>query len=237
MIKEITGIVINERNYSDNDKIITIFCNDGSLKNIKVVSGRKFKNTNRSKTQMFCNGEFIINENINKFSVLKNAMIKNAFLFLKLDIKKYYYGIYFCEFITKIGYYTDLEEEVYSQFILMLSRLEKEQSLEEIRIVYIFVLLKYLGLSPHFDNCVNCGNNNVVSIDYKLGGFICNNCLNHNNKYDIKTLATIKKISMVDFKKLGKINLSSKVIYEIDFFLDKYIAYHLNIKLNSKAFL
>lgn len=238
MNKEVNGIIINERNYLENDKIITIFSEDGTLYSVKVVAGRKLKNANRSKTQMFCQGSFSIKENKDKFSVLKSASITNNYLNLKIDLDNYYYALYFCELITKIGYYNTLESALYSEFILALNRLESVDENATTRILFEFIMLRFAGIKPHFDSCVVCGNNNIVSIDYKLGGYICNNCFDYTHtKYNIKTLAVLKSLNSVEFNRIGKITLSDSVLNDINMFIDKYIEYHLNIKLNTKAYI
>lgn len=238
MNKDIVGIVINERNYSENDKIITIFSETGELYSVKVIAGRKLKNFNRSKTQMFCYGEFKIRENNDKFSVLRSVTLSESFLNLKIDIEKYYCALYFCELITKLGYYNTLESELFKQFILALKRITDNDENVTTRILFELIILREVGLQPHFSACVICGNNDIVSVDYKLGGYICSNCFNfEHKKFDLKTLAVLKTLSEVDFSRVGKINLSEKVLYEINQFITQYIEYHLNIKLNTKQYI
>ncbi len=49
MLVEIVGIIINERNYGDNDKIVTIFSDSGKLYSVKVIAGRKKKRKKKGK--------------------------------------------------------------------------------------------------------------------------------------------------------------------------------------------
>ncbi|MFV0424053.1 MAG: DNA repair protein RecO [Bacilli bacterium] len=238
MLVEIVGIIINERNYGDNDKIVTIFSDSGKLYSVKVIAGRKLKNINRSKTQMFCYGEFKIKENPDRFSVLKSVTINEQFLELKIDLEKYYNALYFCELITKLGYYNNLEAGLFIQFILALKKLSSEKEYISTRILFEFIILRYIGIMPHFDACVVCGNTNIVSVDYKLGGFICSNCFDFSHeKYEVKTLAILKALNNIEFSRVGKITLSEAVLNDISKFVDQYIEYHLNIKLNTKSFI
>lgn len=238
MIIDVNGIVVAERNYSENDKIITIFCDDGSLHSVKVIAGRKLKNVNRSKTQMFCYCSFKIKENSDKFSTLREATIIENFLPLKIDMNKYYFAIYFCELIVKLGYYNTLEKELFDQFYLALNKLIQEENYQPIRILFEFIILKHIGLQPHLDACVVCGNTDIVSVDYKLGGFICSNCFNYTHqRYEIKTLAMLKTLNSLDFTRVGKITLSKDVEDAINKFIDNYIEYHLNMKLNTKQYI
>ncbi len=238
MTIDVVGIVVNERNYLENDKIITIFSNTGRLYSVKVAAGRKLKSVNRSKTQMFCYGSFVITEHSDKFSVLRSAEITNNYLELKMNFDNYYYALYFCELVCKLGYYHDLEESLFKQFILALNRLESSQENNTTKILFELIALEEAGLKPHFDSCVVCNNTNVVTLDYKSAGYICSNCFDFSHKkYELKTLAVIKKLSNVTFDQVGKIELSANVINEINYFIDKYIEYHLNIKLNTKDFI
>ncbi len=238
MNEQINGIVIADKNYLDNDKILTIFATNGMLYQVKAVGVRKLKSKNRSKTQLFCSGTFDIKSYSNKFSVLKTVAVDNSYLGLKLEMDKYYYALYFSEMIYRLGYYNTLNDVLYEQFILALERLVENDSYVTTRILFELIVLKEIGLQPNFNCCIHCGKTNIVSVDVKSGGFICSSCASVTNySYSVKTLAVLKALNSVDFKKVGEINLSKNVIEEIDYFLNSYFEYHLNIKFNTKKFI
>lgn len=238
MIKEVFGIIVNERNYSENDKIITVFADDGMLYQIKVIAARKLKNHNRGKTQMFTMGTFAFNEKNDKFSTLKDVSVKNSFINLKVDIDKYYNALYFSEFITKLGYFESLNPKLFEQYILAIERIVNANSYKEIRVAFEMIVLSYSGIQPNLESCVSCMNSKVVAISVVSGGFLCSNCIDNSAKfYNIKTLAMLKKLSTIDFNSVGNISISDTVLNELDEFINEYIEYHLHIKLNTKKFL
>ncbi len=238
MSKPVTGIIIAQRNYLENDQVLTIFTSNGELIQAKAIGVRKLKSKNRSKTQMFSLGEFDLKFYENKFSVLKTVSLEESFLPIKLDMKKYYYAVYFSEIVYRIGYYNALDEKVYTQYINALKRICDSSDLRAIRFIFEFQILKHTGLSPNFDSCVICGNTNVITACSHTGGYVCSNCIRVTNKrYSLKTLAVLKALANSDLSSVGKISLSNQVKDEIDDFLNDYFEYHVNIHINSKKYI
>ncbi len=238
MSDSVTGIIIAQRNYLENDQILTIFANTGEIVQVKAVSVRKLKSKNRSKTQIFSMGTFDIKQYENKFSVLKTVLLEESFLPLKTNLEKYYYALYFSEIIYRIGFYNALDNQLYNQFIYALKKLCDSEDLTVIRFVFEFKILEHTGLKPNFESCVICGNTNVVTACPKTGGFICSSCLRvTNKKYSLKTLAVLKALANSDLTTVGTIKLSNEVKEEVDDFLSDYFDFHINIKFNSKKYL
>ncbi len=238
MVTSINGIIIFERNYKENDKIITIFSDEGKLYDIRVSNALKYKNKFRNSTQLFSMGCFDIIEYQNRFSSLKNAKIVTTNYELKLDFDVYKYALYFCELIYKVGYYNTLESELYNILITVLNRLMKFNSYQGTKIAFEIQVLKDVGLLPHLNACSCCQNTNVVTLDVKQGGFICNRCVTSNMKnYNIKTLAMLKALSEVNLQSVGEIKVSSLILGEINSFLNEYFDFHLGVKVNSKQFI
>ncbi len=238
MNNQIIGIIIAQRDYLENDRILSIFTNKGDLVQLKATGVRKIKSKNRSKTQLFTLGEFDIVSYENKFSVLKTVTIENSFINLKMDIQKYYYAVYFCEMIYRIGFYNALDIELYNNFIEALQKINDCKIYEIIRIIFEFKVLKCCGLTPNFESCVHCGNTNVVDVCAIDGGYVCENCTTiKSKKYSLKTLAMLKALANCEFATMPNIKISNDIFNQVDEYLSDYFDYHINIKFNSKKYI
>lgn len=239
-IHKVQGVVLKTRNYSDYDKIITIFSDKFGKIDVLCNGARRTKSKQLHLTQQFCFGEFILSKSKDMY-VLNSGSLNNSFQTLLNDYKKLMIGTYFLEFIDK-----SIESENKNVYILALL-LKTLYILEDgnidnylLKVTFDFKLISLLGYTPQVLKCIKCGSKsfNEAYFNINEGGLICNTCINEKGtKINKKELELLKQIRNIKLEDLGKIYYDKSTLKLIDDILDKYISYHLSIKLNTVEFI
>jgi len=106
-----------------------------------------------------------------------------------------------------------------------------------------------LGLKPELDNCISCNKEllcykkNIFDIEH--GGLICKECYKKStenssvNKYILygESVQKMKKFFETGLRSLPNLKLSKVAYEQLDEFINKFMIYHLDIKLKSFDFL
>ena len=236
MIENIEGIIIKETSYSETSKLITLITKEHGVINLLAKGAKTIKSPLRSGTTILTHGHFTIIYKESKLSTLKEVSIINYYKSIKKDINKISYATYILELVEQVIKQTN-NEEVYD---LLVSSLKKiEENLNPLVITNILELkcLNYLGVMPILDCCSICGNKNIITISADHGGYICKNCRTNETITDEKTIKLIRMFYYIDIDKIEKIEISKKIVEEINFFLTSYYERYTGLYLKSKKFI
>ncbi len=237
MIEKVEGVVLSETPYGESSKIINIFTLEHGIIGVIAKGAKSIKSKLRVFTETFTYGYFNIYYKENKLSTLISCDVINSLSFIKKDIK----------LIGYLNYITELIHQVVKQnndsniFILYTDTIKKiNDGLNPMVITNILEikLLDYLGVGLNLDSCVKCGDTtSIVTIDGDAGGYICKKCLTNEFIVDSKTIKMLRMFYYVEIKSVSELNVSEKVINEINYFMDKYYDRYTGLYLNSKKFL
>lgn len=234
---EVEGIVVSETNYSETSKVLNVMTKEYGLIGIMSKGCRNVKSPLRSVSTKLTYGKFIIYYKKGKLSTLKEVTIINPFKNLKKDITKISYASYLLE----------LSEQVQKQnnnegiFNLLIESLKKiDEGYDPLVILNIIELkyLDYLGIMPVIDSCAICGKKtNIVTLSSYKGGYVCNNCYNHEKIVSEKAIKLIRMFFYVDISKITKLEVSDQAKNEINIFLNDYYDRYAGLYLKSKKFI
>lgn len=236
MNKEIEGIILKEKDYSDTSKILDIFTSEYGIIGVIAKGAKSLKSPLRSVTSKFTYGIFNIYYKEGKLSTLKDVEIINNFKNIKKDINLIAYSTYLL----------DLSEQVYKQnnnneiYNILKNTLIKINDLYDPFALNNIVELKYLdylGVMPELSKCSICGSTNIVTLSSDKGGYICSNCRTYEKILDNKTLKLIRMFYYVNISKIDKLNISDNIKKEVNEFLDNYYERYTGLYLKSKNFL
>ena len=94
-----------------------------------------------------------------------------------------------------------------------------------------------MGVGLNLDECVVCGNTNVVALSHSRGGYVCSKCRKNEMLISDKVLKMMRLYYYVDISKISKLDINNEVILSIDNFLDHYYKDYTGLFLKSKRFL
>lgn len=235
-MKEVEGIVIDERDYKETSKILILITKEFGLINILSQGCKKMKSTLRSVSSKFTYGKFVINYKENKLSTLIEVSVINNFRNIKTDIDKISYATYLLELSKEVIKHNN--SSIYNDLIQGLIKINDGYDPVVIMNILELKFLDYLGVMPTLDECVVCGRKtNIVTISSYLGGLVCNSCYKNEYVYSNKTIKLIRMFYYVDISKITKLEINDKYKIEINRFLDDYYSRYTGIYLKSKKFI
>ncbi len=236
MIKEVTGIIISSTNYSESSKILNIFTKEYGIIGVISKGCRKLKSKNKTISENFTYGKFNIYYKENKLSNLISCDVINYLKNIKSDITLIGYLSYIVDLSSQVYKQND-NKEIYNLLISSIEKIEDKYDPKVITNILEVKLLDYLGVSLNLDNCVKCGNKNVITISSNAGGYVCKNCYKNEKILNAKALKMIRLYYYVDISKIIELKIEENTINEIDIFLKEYYEHLTGLYLKSKEFL
>lgn len=152
---KLNGIIINETDYNEYDKLITLLTREKGKIKAYAFNVRKSNSKNIGKAKLFTLGTFELREN-NESYTLENIIIKEDFNDLTKDYESVCYASYFIELADYFSYENIESEEVIDLLYFALKSLIKgivDKKL--IRRIFELKILKYQGEYKDSDNLLD----------------------------------------------------------------------------------
>ena len=237
MIKKIEGIIISTTDYKESSKIINIFTENDGVIGVLAKGCKNYKSKIFASSNTLTYGTFYLKYYKGSVPLLMEVDIIDNFKTIRKDIIKTNYAIYLLELTTKV-YKHDEDGNIYKLLINGLKKINEDYDAKVITSIVELQLLPYLGIKPELNCCINCSSKkDIITISSHKGGCICASCLEDDFIYNIKTIALIKMLSIVDLSKVTKIEINDKIKKEISTFIDDYYDRYSGLYLNSKKLL
>lgn len=236
MVIDVEGIVINTKNYGDTSRIIDILTKEYGVIGVMAKGCKSLKSNLRSVTDKLTYANFTIYYKKDKLSILSEASIINNFSNIKKDIEKISYASFLLDLTNQV-YKQSESEELYD--LLISSLIKINDNFNPIIITNIIELkyLEYLGVMPNLDGCSICGSKNVITLSSDKGGYLCKKCHTNEPIVSEKAIKLVRMYTLVDINKISKLDLNSKVVNEVNHFIDLYYDRYTGLYLKSKDFL
>lgn len=237
MIEEVEGIIISEVAYGETSKIINVYSKQHGIIGIICKGAKSPKSKLRAFTTRFTYGVFNIYYKQNKLSTLISVDPINNLNNIKSDITLIGYLTFITELATQIFKQND-NENIYNLYIASILKIEEGLNPLIITNILELKLLDFLGVSLELNKCVKCGSKeNIVTLDYLEGGFICQKCHTTEEIIDQKVIKMIRMYYYVDINSISKIDISFDISMKINKLLDDYYDKYTGLYLYSKSFL
>lgn len=236
-IEEVEGIVISETNYSESSKILNILTKEHKVIGVISKGCRNIKSKLRSVSRKMIYGKFYLYYKEQGLSTLINVDVLNSFNHILMDLTKISYASYIIDLISQVLKQND-DQELFELLKQTLEKIEEGYDVKVLTIIFEIKILDFLGVKPMIDGCSFCGNTkNIVTLNSTAGGYICANCYTNEGMVSEKTIKLIRLFYYVDIGNIQKLDISNKVIKEINVFLDDYYERYTGLYLKSKNFL
>lgn len=206
--EKIRGIIIRENFSGESDKFLTIFAKDIGKISVFARGARNTKSKFLASSSLFTYADFII-RTASKTPTLISADVIESFYNLRNDLSSAAFASYFAEFIDK-SIIDNVADN--NALLLLLKSLQKLSYIKSdtryIGCVFQLRLLDILGYRPDTEEFkqYSLSQTSVSAIEYILSQ-------NINTAFSVL--------------------LDINYIREIEFFLEKYISYHIDIRFNS----
>jgi len=235
------GIVVKRTNFSEGDRILTIFTERfGKVKAI-ARGVRKIKSKLAGSLEPFILLDLQLHEG-KTFYTVTGATIAQNFPTLHTDLNKIAKAFYIGELIDKFlaeGQKNNQAFEILIETLRCLERGNDELSLR----IFELKLIESCGFSPELFNCVHCKEKLTPKDNYwdnVEGGVICQSChlcYGHGQSASDNVIKALRMIEEEDLGLIAKFNPSRSLQKELSEVLSDYIESILERELKSKKFL
>ncbi|MGI6031063.1 MAG: DNA repair protein RecO [Eubacteriales bacterium] len=156
MLENLTGLVIQEVDYADSDRIITILTEKGRI-SARVPGGRKIKSKKLAGTNLFCYSHFSVHERQGRRMVTQVELVESFFrLRERVETASLaYYIAQLCYSVTEENLESNSVLRLTLNTLYMLTR--PGADCEKIKAVYELRLLSLTGHMPDLVGCRECG--------------------------------------------------------------------------------
>ncbi|MDO5389370.1 MAG: DNA repair protein RecO [Clostridia bacterium] len=206
--EKIRGLIIRENFYGESDKFLIIFAKDIGKISVFAKGARNTKSKFLASSSLFTYGDFII-RTATKTPTLISADVIENFYGIRSNFSAAAYASYFAEFTDK-AFLENIPDN--NALLLILKSLQKlsNESLDPrlAGCVFQLRLLDILGYRP----------DEKTTALYSLGN---------------EALSAVNYILSVPLNSAFSIKASKELIRELEYFTEKYIEYHIDIKLKS----
>lgn len=234
---ETQGIVLRTVNFSDYDKMVTLFTKDDIVAFL-AKGANKYQSKNGPAVLEFTHGLYEISKTKNGNSLRRGSII-NSFPKVKEDIV----SLAILDFIKEITIKLIDRNDVYKIYPFLeksLYLLEDGYSKLITLLVYFAKVLSASGYALNVDSCVRSGNKeNIIGLSFSDGGFISEGAFNYleDTKLTIEEMKIIRYIFKVDIERFGTVDFLKEIptsnVKKIISLLNDFLVYISSIKLNS----
>ena len=141
------AIVLLRKNYSEADRILTVFSKDYGKLSLMAKGVRKPKSRKRGALEVFSQLRFSAARGKN-LDIVTEVEIIDSFNSIRGDLKKVSVAYFFVETIEKLTREGEKNVEVYKLLLRYLGNLNTSDSLRKLRELYIYDALVLLGYWP-----------------------------------------------------------------------------------------
>ena len=235
--KKVEGIILNETNYSESSKILTIYTKDLGIISVISKGCKKLKSPLRTVSNRLGYCDFIISYKEDGLSTLISADIKDNFKNILLDITNISYSSYILDLTYQVAKQNE-DTDIYDILIETLKKINEGFDPEVLTLIIETKYLSYLGIDINVDGCSICGSNkDIITLNVDKGGYICKDCYENEPIVSDKTIKILRMFYYVDISKISSLKLSSDTVKETAKFLEDYYDKYSGLYLKSKKFL
>lgn len=233
----VTGIILYATPIGDYDKRVVILTKERGKITAFAKGARRQNSHLIAASNPFVFGEFELFAGRSSYTLVK-ANIQNYFLELVNHFEGAYYGFYFMEFADYYARENNDEVMMLKLLYQSLRALAKENIENELtRCIFELKIMMVNGEYPEVFQCQCCGkDNNLVYFSTKLGGMVCQECVNVEQstmRISNSTLYTLQFIITSPIEKLFTFKVSKQVLSELQNIMKKYIKMYIEKEFKS----
>ncbi|MGT2888439.1 DNA repair protein RecO [Streptococcus didelphis] len=238
-IKTSMGIVLYNRNYRENDKLVKIFTEKAGKKMFFIKHAGKSKLA--SVIQPLTSADFILKLNKTGLSYIEDYNAVETYRHINQDIFRLAYASY----ILALADVAIVDDEPDPQLFVFLKKtldlIEEGLDYEVLTNIFEIQLLDRFGIHLNFHECSFCHRVGLpFDFSHKYSGLLCPQHYHedqHRNHLDPNLIYLLDQFQVIQFSELRNINLSVDMKQKLRQFIDELYNDYVGIHLKSKSFI
>ena len=256
MIVKVKGLVLKAKNINENDKYLTVLCEEYGKISFNAAGARNFKSKNLVSAQPFAYSEFTLFKSP-AFMRLNEAHIIENFYGIRTNLSSLALAVYLAEIACVICVGEVGGDGGVLRLLLNTLYMLSNQKIpaETLKAIFELRVLTKSGFMPNLSECELClrkrfEDDGVVFFDYIGGNLICDNCLSLSSQNEgagedsaqsQKKLARISQSALEAMRfvtgakdeKLFSFSLSEDLAREFSKICEKYLLEQLVMNTDS----
>ncbi|HEY8389588.1 MAG TPA: DNA repair protein RecO [Clostridia bacterium] len=218
---KLTGLVLNTKDYKENDKTANIFTLERGKLSSVFRGVKKPSAKMKMAAQPFCFGEFILIERGNNY-ITANCTLTESFYDLAYDVDRFLAGCVVLEIIDMATQEGQPNERLFIESLKALKELTYgDTNANVIAVKFIIRTLELIGYKMNFSNCSSCHASVSRPFFSPLrGGLLCPLCKDIDAPpVSLNLINNLKFIDNSDYEKLATIKIEESAAKKLIHFI------------------
>lgn len=188
MIEKVKGLVIRATNINENDKYLTILCEEYGKLSFKAPGVRNYKSKNLASSQPFAYSEFTIMKTPT-FTRMNEAQLIENFYDLRLDVTSLALAAYLSDIAGIVCVGESEDDGLILRLLLNTLHIisKKKMPNKIIKAVFELRVMTKSGFMPNLDYCETCSKESfepveAIFFDIIGGNLLCGECIGKLNQ-------------------------------------------------------
>ena len=202
------GLVLRRADYSDYDRMVTIFSPEMGRLDAIARGCRRPKSPLVNAVEPFTSGEFQLYQHKERFS-LEQCQISDSYFELRGDYDRLRHGVYWLRLLDTAILPDTPAPELFITTLRALAHLNYgELPPELVTFAFAAHFMRLMGLSPRMDTCMLCGRpvDGNARFDPDLGGAVCLCCHSPAPEMSNGARRILMKLPRTQFDKFQLLN-------------------------------
>ncbi|MGT2772410.1 DNA repair protein RecO [Streptococcus marimammalium] len=238
-IKETKGLVLYNRDFREDDKLVKIFTETDGKRMFFVKRARKSKVA--SVIQPLIMANFILKINETGLCYIEDYKEVELFKQINADIYKLAYASYIIALADSVILDAIPDPSLFVFLSKTLKLINKGLDYEILTNIFEIQLLDHFGVSLNFNDCLFCHRKDLpFDFSHRFSGLLCPDHFdkdNHRSHLNPNIPYLINRFQTIQFDELKTISINDSLKKELRLFIDELYADYVGLKLKSKAFI
>lgn len=239
----VNGIIVQETDLSDSDKLIKILSTEKGLISAIVRNSKTIKNRLGGMVQLFAYGEFTLYSGKSGY-IVNNIEIKELFLNLRKELESLSLAQYFCQLCVALRPEEHISQEALRVILNCLYYLSsKKIDVNLIKSIFEMRMCALCGYMPQLVSCVRCHEYEHDEMFFSIqdGKLFCKECLSNKDNSNLEflsssLLSSLRHMVYSSIDKLFKFSVSEETARHLNYITEKYVKTHVYGNFKSLDF-
>ena len=240
------ALILRRRNYSDSDRILTVFTPRFGKRILIAKGSRKTTSRKAGHLELFNHVSLLVAQ-ARTWDIITESVTVESFLQLRSDLDAISRAAYICELVDAFTAEDDEFEAVWELLLLCLRNLDGGASGEAEADLLLrwfeLQLLRLMGFQPEIFACLGCGEG-LRPVENFLhlvaGGFFCPQCgrtMQGAELVNVSTLKILRHLARNQWEALRGLQLTHTSAMAVESILHRYLVTVLERRLKSTDFI
>lgn len=236
------GLVLRRRDYSDADRILTVFTPRLGKLQLIAKGARKTKSRKAGHVELFTHAMLQVAQ-ARTWDIITEAETVESFRGIRRDLDAIARAGYVCELVDAFSQDDDESQPLWELLLLALRELDAGRVDGDLLLRWFELhLLSLAGFQPELFHCLGCGDELQPVINYlslQAGGVHCPRCgegLQATQPIEPGILKVLRHLQRSAWKNVRRLQLGSQTKLAVESILRRYLVVTLERQLRSADF-